>query len=153
MLMIDCLRCLGCWDGCYYSRELLFVLERKQTTELLENHANSYSLTLKRCTPFSLLGLCFQSLHSQEHYITSRYYRPQHIQPAAQYGKVSSFNRPCYDMHRIDAVQFSSLFRAQTPWGHLALPLFRLLDADGDNLVNVRVSKTSSFIPCIPYFN
>ncbi|VDM19645.1 unnamed protein product [Hydatigera taeniaeformis] len=73
-----------------------------------------------------------------EHYVISRYYRPQHVQPAALYGKVSSLNRPSYDMHRIDADQFTSLFHAQTSWGHLSLPLFRLLDADNDNLINMR---------------
>ncbi|KAL5111695.1 TBC1 domain family member 9 [Taenia crassiceps] len=82
-----------------------------------------------------LAAICFSY---KEHYITSRYYRPQHVQPAALYGKVSSLNRPCYDMHRIDADQFCSLFCAQSSWCHLALPLFRLLDADNDNLVNLR---------------
>lgn len=85
--------------------------------------------------PEDLAAICFSY---KDHYITSRYYRPQHVQPAAQYGKVSSLNRLCYDMHRIDADQFRSLFCAQTSWGHLALPLFRLLDADKDNLVNLR---------------
>ncbi|KAL5969067.1 TBC1 domain family member 9 [Taenia solium] len=85
--------------------------------------------------PEDLAAICFSY---KEHYITSRYYRPQHVQPAALYGKVSSLNRPCYDMHRIDADQFCSLFCAQSSWGHLALPLFRLLDADNDNLVNLR---------------
>uniref|UniRef100_A0A5K3EHC4 Rab-GAP TBC domain-containing protein n=2 Tax=Mesocestoides corti TaxID=53468 RepID=A0A5K3EHC4_MESCO len=82
-----------------------------------------------------LAAVCFSY---KEHYITSRYYQPQHVQPAAQYGAVSSLNRPCYDMHRIDADQFCSLFKSQSSWAHLALPLFRLLDADKDNLVNMR---------------
>ncbi|VDK36832.1 unnamed protein product [Taenia asiatica] len=85
--------------------------------------------------PEDLAAICFSY---KEHYITSRYYRPQNVQPAALYGKVSSLNRPCYDMHRIDSDQFCSLFCAQSSWGHLALPLFRLLDADNDNLVNLR---------------
>ncbi|VDD79515.1 unnamed protein product [Mesocestoides corti] len=85
-----------------------------------------------------LAAVCFSY---KEHYITSRYYQPQHVQPAAQYGAVSSLNRPCYDMHRIDADQFCSLFKSQSSWAHLALPLFRLLDADKDNLVNMRVGE------------
>ncbi|VUZ47061.1 unnamed protein product, partial [Hymenolepis diminuta] len=87
--------------------------------------------------PEDLTAVCFSF---KEHYVTSRYYRIQQVQPAVQYGQVSSLNRPSYDMHRIDADQFCSLFRSQAPstWIHLALPLFRLLDADSDNLINMR---------------
>uniref|UniRef100_A0A0R3T5N5 EF-hand domain-containing protein n=1 Tax=Rodentolepis nana TaxID=102285 RepID=A0A0R3T5N5_RODNA len=87
--------------------------------------------------PEDLAAVCFAY---REHYVTSRYYRIQQAQPAVQYGQVSSLNRPSYDMHRIDADQFSSLFRSQAPstWTFLALPLFRLLDADLDNLINMR---------------
>ncbi|KAM7541223.1 hypothetical protein Aperf_G00000042162 [Anoplocephala perfoliata] len=87
--------------------------------------------------PEDLTAICFDY---REHYVTSRYYRTQHVQPAVQYGQVSSLNRPSYDMHRIDADQFCSLLRSHAPstWKHLALPLFRLLDADSDNLINMR---------------
>nr|CUU00470.1 hypothetical transcript [Hymenolepis microstoma] len=87
--------------------------------------------------PEDLAAVCFAF---KEHYVTSRYYRTQQAQPAVQYGQVSSLNRPSYDMHRIDADQFCGLFRSQAPstWTFLALPLFRLLDADLDNLINMR---------------
>ncbi|VDM01355.1 unnamed protein product [Schistocephalus solidus] len=78
------------------------------------------------------------SLEEAEHYVTSNYYRPQHVRPAAQYGRVSSLNRPPYDLHRLDAEQFTTLFKRQSHWPHLSLPLFRLLDQDKDNLINLR---------------
>ncbi|VDN39504.1 unnamed protein product [Dibothriocephalus latus] len=48
-------------------------------------------------------------------------------------------NRPAYDLHRLDAEQFTTLFRRQSHWPHLSLPLFRLLDQDKDNLINLRL--------------
>nr|VZI45980.1 unnamed protein product [Spirometra erinaceieuropaei] len=82
-----------------------------------------------------LTKICFTY---KEHYITSNYYRLQHVRPAAQYGQVSSLNRPPYDLHRLDAEQFTALFKRQSHWPHLSLPLFRLLDQDKDNLINLR---------------
>ncbi|VDL97503.1 unnamed protein product [Schistocephalus solidus] len=82
-----------------------------------------------------LSKICFTY---KEHYVTSNYYRPQHVRPAAQYGRVSSLNRPPYDLHRLDAEQFTTLFKRQSHWPHLSLPLFRLLDQDKDNLINLR---------------
>ncbi|KAM3175702.1 hypothetical protein ACTXT7_007997 [Hymenolepis weldensis] len=98
--------------------------------------------------PEDLAAVCFAF---KEHYVTSRYYRILQVQPAVQYGQVSSLNRPSYDMHRIDADQFCSLFRSQAPstWIHLALPLFRLLDADLDNLINMRTKAVDNEISLI----
>ncbi|OON15215.1 TBC domain protein, partial [Opisthorchis viverrini] len=78
----------------------------------------------------------------REHYIASRYYRQHQVQPATSHHEAYNPNRPAYDMHRIDAEQFTGLFAGLVPWNrtaaHLAIPCFRLLDRDHDNLINFK---------------
>ncbi|KAF5395121.1 hypothetical protein PHET_07500, partial [Paragonimus heterotremus] len=78
----------------------------------------------------------------REHYIASRYYRRHQVQPATSHHEAYNPSRPAYDMHRIDGEQFGGLFKGLVPWArtaqYLAIPCFRLLDRDRDNLINFK---------------
>ncbi|CAH8583959.1 unnamed protein product [Heterobilharzia americana] len=78
----------------------------------------------------------------RDHYILSRLERMYQTAPAKTHNETNNPNRPAYDVHRIDAYQFGSLFRGLVPWGavapHLCFPCFRLLDEDEDNLINFK---------------
>nr|CAH8856603.1 unnamed protein product [Trichobilharzia regenti] len=95
--------------------------------------------SMERELPGDLIPLfeCYR-----DHYILSRYERMHQTAPAITHNDTNNPNRPAYDVHRIDAHQFSSLFRGLVPWGtvasHLCFPCFRLLDEDEDNLINFK---------------
>ncbi|CAL8069513.1 unnamed protein product [Calicophoron daubneyi] len=78
----------------------------------------------------------------REHYVSSHYYRQHQVQPATPHQQAYNPNRPCYDMHRIDAEQFVGLYSGLVPWGrnagHLCIPCFRVLDENRDNLINFK---------------
>ncbi|TNN09009.1 TBC1 domain family member 9 [Schistosoma japonicum] len=103
----------------YTSKEVIRSLEREFSRDL---------------TP---LFECYR-----DHYILSRYERIHQISPAKTHNETNNPNRPAYDVHRIDAHQFSSLFQGLVPWGaavhRLSFPCFRLLDQDEDNLINFK---------------
>ncbi|CAH8568095.1 unnamed protein product [Schistosoma curassoni] len=78
----------------------------------------------------------------RDHYILSKYERIHQTAPAKTHNETNNPNRPAYDVHRIDARQFNSLFQGLVPWGaaaeRLGLPCFHLLDQDEDNLINFK---------------
>ncbi|CAH8579014.1 unnamed protein product [Schistosoma rodhaini] len=78
----------------------------------------------------------------RDHYILSKYERIHQIAPAKTHNETNNPNRPAYDVHRIDARQFNSLFQGLVPWGaaaqRLGSPCFHLLDQDEDNLINFK---------------
>ncbi|TGZ74123.1 hypothetical protein CRM22_001118 [Opisthorchis felineus] len=92
----------------------------------------------------------------REHYIASRYYRQHQVQPATSHHEAYNPNRPAYDMHRIDAEQFTGLFAGLIPWNrtaaHLAIPCFRLLDRDHDNLINFKDFSWLMACVCGPHW-
>ncbi|CAH8514416.1 unnamed protein product [Schistosoma turkestanicum] len=103
----------------YISKEVLRSLDR-------EFHAD-----------MTLLFECYR-----DHYILSKYERIHQIDPATTHSETNNPNRPAYDVHRINAYQFNSLFKGLVPWGaaafRLGFPCFHLLDQDEDNLINFK---------------
>ncbi|KAK2144685.1 hypothetical protein LSH36_737g04030 [Paralvinella palmiformis] len=78
----------------------------------------------------------------KEEYLTSYYWRT-HQPPTDLLDKYDPA-KPYYEVYKIDFDQFKTLFLALSPWacglygGILALRAFRLLDRDGDNMINFR---------------
>lgn len=77
----------------------------------------------------------------KEEYLTSCYWRThQHVDTPDKFDP----SRPYYDQYKLDFDQFRTLFLSLSPWATgqhaatLALRTFRLLDENGDNLINFK---------------